>query len=109
MWLGAGKGDLSLWAHTNVQPVASIGSHTTQIQPGCFSRKRLNPYPSRCAVIGTGHNRLAVGSPQRAEEIAVDRACDVLSVALQPIHHIDVLIVAIVAVPRINIGHMVAI
>jgi len=82
----------------------AVGVHIAQFQPPSPVRRSAAPRDLRGGFIGPDHDRFAVGRPECAIEIPVEGSSDIAAVAFHPIHDEDILIVALHAVARIEIG-----
>src|SRR5579859_162335 len=101
---GTAERNLSPRPYVGVEPEAGTGSHIFQVEPLRRSGDRLHPEARRGGFICPNHDCLAVTRPECTKEISVDGSSHVATVSLHSIHDVDILIIELHAVARIEIG-----
>src|SRR5215469_15088719 len=72
MRLGTDESNLSLVADRSVEPEAGIGCDVAEVEFGRAASQCLNPEAGRGPVVRARQDRLVIGHPEGAEEVAID-------------------------------------
>src|SRR5208282_6610916 len=75
------KCNRAIFSYGHVHPIRDCGIHGTEIDLSRRAVERLDPEGRSCAVVAPEEQRFAIGNPDGAQDIAIERACEIRSFA----------------------------